>query len=131
MERMLHHLSLAVSSLERSSRFYDAVLGVLGCLRAWTAAGEIGYGRKAGEDEFAIKAVTAVPTPSARLHVAFGAPSRKAVDAFHAAALANGGRDDGAPGLRPHYAPGYYAAFVLDPDGYRIEAVINGPAEEP
>lgn len=66
-----------------------------------------------------------VPTPT---HIAFRAPNRAAVDAFHAAALAAGGKDNGPPGLRPHHHPGYYGAFVLDPDGYNIEAVCHEPA---
>jgi len=63
--------------------------------------------------------------PGEGFHLAFTASDRAAVDAFHAAALRHGGADNGPPGLRPHYGPGYYAAFVIDPDGYRIEAVIN------
>ncbi|HET9578618.1 MAG TPA: VOC family protein [Usitatibacter sp.] len=124
---MLHHLSFAVSDLQRSAAFYDAVLGALGYTRAWASAREIGYGVGGAEDKFAIK-LRGVPVaaPSPGFHLAFAAPSREAVDAFHAAALARGGRDDGAPGLRPHYGPGYYAAFVIDPDGYRIEAVVGG-----
>ena len=67
-----------------------------------------------------------VNAPGPGFHLAFAAPSREAVDAFHRAALASGGRDNGPPGLRPQYAPDYYAAFVFDPDGYWIEAVIHG-----
>lgn len=124
---MLHHLSFAVSHLARAAAFYDAVLAALGYRRVWTGEREIGYGTRDGEDRFAIKfRSAAVAAPGAGFHVAFAAPTRDAVDAFHAAALAAGGRDDGAPGLRPHYGPAYYAAFVIDPDGYRLEAVING-----
>ena len=123
---MLHHLSLAVSDLQRSAAFYDAVLDVLGYRRAWSGENEIGYGVAAGEDKFAIKSRGAsVSAPSAGTHIAFAAPSREAVVAFHEQALRHGGRDDGAPGLRPQYGPDYYAAFVVDPDGYRIEAVIS------
>jgi catechol 2,3-dioxygenase-like lactoylglutathione lyase family enzyme len=128
---MLHHLSFAVSNLERAAKFYDPVLGALGYVRVWTAADAVGYGREEGEDQFAIKAAGQVQTPSARFHVAFAAASRRSVDEFHRVALEQGGADDGAPGLRPHYGAHYYAAFVLDPDGYRIEAVITSPAEEP
>jgi catechol 2,3-dioxygenase-like lactoylglutathione lyase family enzyme len=128
---MLHHVSFAVSDLRRSARFYDAALGTLGYVRAWTAVDAVGYGRSAGEDQFAIKAAGTVHAPSGRFHVAFAAPSRKCVDAFHRMALEQGGVDNGAPGPRPHYGPHYYAAFVLDPDGYPIEAVITSPAEAP
>lgn len=128
---MLHHLSFAVSNLERAAKFYDAVLGALGYARVWTAPDAVGYGRDAGEDKFAIKAATAARAPSPGFHVAFAAPSRKSVEAFYTMALAQGGADNGAPGLRPHYGPHYYAAFVLDPDGYRIEAVITSPAAAP
>jgi len=103
------------------------VLGALGYRRAWSGEREIGYGLADGEDRFAIKRRgPEVAVPGAGFHLAFAAPDRGSVDAFHAAALRLGARDDGAPGLRPHYGPDYYAAFVIDPDGYRIEAVIDG-----
>jgi catechol 2,3-dioxygenase-like lactoylglutathione lyase family enzyme len=87
----------------------------------------IGYGIAGGEDSFAIKwrtegAIAAGPG----FHVAFSAPSRQAVDGFHREALQHGGIDNGPAGLRPEYGPNYYAAFVIDPDGFRVEAVING-----
>ena len=123
---MLHHVSFAVADLHRSAIFYDAALSTLGYVRVWTNETAIGYGLPGGGDKFAIKVrgpATAVPGPG--FHLAFSAPSREAVGAFHRAALAHGGSDNGAPGLRPHYGPDYYAAFVFDPDGYRIEAVLN------
>lgn len=129
---MLHHLSLPVSDLLRAQRFYDAALGALGFVRVWTdLAGPfdtqaIGYGLPGGGDKLALKGCSsglAVPGPG--FHLALAAESREAVDRFHAAALQHGGTDNGPPGLRPHYGPHYYAAFVLDPDGYRLEAVIN------
>jgi catechol 2,3-dioxygenase-like lactoylglutathione lyase family enzyme len=123
---MLHHLSLGVANLERASAFYDAVLAALGYVRVWSDATAVGYGPLSGGDKLAIKlvgAVVAVPGP--RFHVAFAAPSRKAVEDFHAQALEHGGRDNGTPGLRPEYGENYYAAFVFDPDGHPIEAVIN------
>ena len=125
---MLHHLSFAVADLGRSAAFYDAVLAALGYERVWTDKNAIGYGLAGGGDKFAIKqgAQGAVPGPG--FHVAFAAPSRDAVQRFHEQALAHGGADNGAPGLRPHYGEHYYAAFVVDPDGYRIEGVINAPA---
>ena len=124
---MLHHLSFAVSDLYRSSAFYDAVLATLGQVRVWTSSDAVGYGVPGEGDKFAIKAVLSPPVAISdkRFHVAFAAASRAAVDAFHAAAILHGGTDNGTPGLRPHYGPAYYAAFVIDPDGYRIEAVLN------
>ena len=123
---MLHHLSFAVSDLERAAAFYDAALAPLGYVRVWTAPDAIGYGLPGGGDQFAIKTCSeGVSAPSPGFHLAFAAPSREAVDRFHAAALLHGGRCNGAPGLRPRYGPTYYAAFVIDPDGYRIEAVIH------
>jgi catechol 2,3-dioxygenase-like lactoylglutathione lyase family enzyme len=124
---MLHHLSLVVADLKRSAAFYDAAMGALGYVRVWTDDTAIGYGQVAGEDKLAIKQRSDARPPGAGFHVAFAAPSREAVDAFHAAAMAHGARDNGAPGLRPHYGPNYYAAFVFDPDGYAVEAVINDP----
>ena len=124
---LLHHISFAVADLARSAAFYDATLAALGYARVWTHETAIGYGLPGGGDQFAIKVrgkETTVPGPG--FHLAFAAQSREAVAAFHRAALANGGRDNGPPGLRPQYAPDYYAAFVFDPDGYRIEAVIHG-----
>ncbi|HEY9104794.1 VOC family protein [Chitinimonas sp.] len=129
---MLHHLSFGVADIDRAAAFYDATLAALGYGRVWEDIedGEpdsaVGYGLETGKDLFAIKQRgTAASPPGAGFHLAFTAPSREAVDRFHTAALAHGGQDNGAPGLRPDYGPHYYAAFVIDPDGYRIEAVIN------
>jgi catechol 2,3-dioxygenase-like lactoylglutathione lyase family enzyme len=123
---MLHHLSLGVANLERAAAFYDPVLAALGYVRVWSDATAIGYGPVGGGDNLAIKLVGAeVAVPGPRFHVAFAAPSRKAVEAFHTEALKHGGRDNGAPGLRPAYGENYYAAFVIDLDGHPIEAVIN------
>lgn len=125
---MLHHLSLSVSDLATSAAFYDAILGALGYVRVCAGPDFVGWGLEPGKDKFAIKLRAAnVTAPSAGFHAAFSAENHEAVDAFHAAALEHGGADKGAPGLRPHYGPHYYAAFVIDPDGYRIEAVINEP----
>jgi catechol 2,3-dioxygenase-like lactoylglutathione lyase family enzyme len=124
---MLHHISFAVADLARSASFYDATLAPLGYARAWTHETAIGYGPPGEGDRFAIKVRgKEITVPGPGFHLAFAAPSREAVAAFHRAALASGGRDNGPPGLRPQYAPDYYAAFVFDPDGYRIEAVIHG-----
>lgn len=122
---MLHHLSFGVTDLARSAAFYDAALDALGYVRVWSVERAIGYGRAGGGDRFAIKLTTEVALPEQGFHLAFAASSRAAVDAFHAAAVASGGTDNGPPGLRPHYGPDYYAAFVIDPDGYPLEAVFK------
>ncbi|MBB3655542.1 catechol 2,3-dioxygenase-like lactoylglutathione lyase family enzyme [Rhizobium sp. BK650] len=129
---MLHHASFGVVDIEHSARFYDAALGALGYVRVWEdiRPGEeeqaVGYGVPGGGDKLAIKSVEArQAAPGAGFHLAFAAPDRQSVIDFHAAALAHGGVDNGAPGLRQHYGPNYFAAFVVDPDGYRIEAVFN------
>lgn len=121
---MLHHLSLGVSNLQRAASFYDAALAALGYVRVWSDATAIGYGPAGEGDKLAIKlAGTGVVVPGPRFHIAFAAPSRKAVQDFHAEAIKHGGRDNGTPGLRPAYGERYYAAFVIDPDGHPIEAV--------
>jgi catechol 2,3-dioxygenase-like lactoylglutathione lyase family enzyme len=93
----------------------------------WTDETAVGYGMRDGEDKFALKLQGAgARAPGPGFHLAFAAPSREAVVEFHRAALLHGGSDNGAPGLRPHYGPDYFAAFVIDPDGHRIEAVFKG-----
>ena len=131
---MLHHLSFGVADLRRSAAFYDAALGALGFVRVWSdfegGANDqaVGYGRPGGGDKFAIKQRTASPIVAPEgFHLAFAAESHEAIHHFHAAAVANGGTDNGGPGPRPHYGPNYYAAFVIDPDGYHVEAVMNAP----
>jgi len=129
---MLHHISIGVLDIESAAAFYDRVLAPLGYVRVWSdlRPGEegqaVGYGLPGGGDELALKQVPRTGTPDLPgFHIAFAAETREAVAAFHAAAVAAGGRDNGAPGLREHYGPGYYAAFVMDPEGYRIEAVCK------
>ena len=126
---MLDHISLGVTDLARSRRFYDAVLSPLGLVRTvdFESRGS-DYGAMAGQlgVEFTITAEAGV-APLRGMHVCFRAPDRASVRAFHGAALAAGGRDDGGPGLRARYHPDYYAAFVTDPDGHRIEAVCHAP----
>jgi catechol 2,3-dioxygenase-like lactoylglutathione lyase family enzyme len=127
---MLDHVSLGVSDLELSRRFYDAALKPLWLTRIVDFAGRgSDYGAAPGSlgVEFTITREAGVKTPIAGLHLCFRAPDRAAVRTFHAAALVAGGRDDGAPGLRPQYHADYYGAFVLDPDGHRIEAVCHAP----
>lgn len=130
---MLHHISLGAVDIERAVRFYDAALKPLGYVRVWTdlRPGEsgqaVGYGPAGSGDKLAIKQVSG-PIPSLPgFHVALTASSRASVAAFHAAALAAGGTDNGPPGLRPDYAPNYFAAFVVDPEGHRLEAVCKTP----
>ena len=119
---MLDHVSIGVKDIEASKRFYDATLKPLGYVSKYAKGTDAGYGKDAiqlwlGQTDKPVKEDMA-----SGLHFCFVAPTRKSVDAFHAAALKAGGRDNGKPGLRPNYGPTYYAAFVIDPDGYRIEA---------
>jgi catechol 2,3-dioxygenase-like lactoylglutathione lyase family enzyme len=127
--RMLHHLSLAVADLARSGAFYDAALSSLGYARVGADEWGMGYGAPGGgksNDQFAIRLKPGgVIAPGEEFHIAFTAPSREAVAAFYKAALEHGGKDNGGSGLHPEYGKNYFAAFVFDPDGYRIEAVIN------
>lgn len=119
---MIDHVSIGVRDVAKAKRFYDAALKPLGYECLSEADGSLGYGR--GTVTFWIS-TTERPVPpdmKSGLHFCFTAPTPRGVDAFHAAALGAGGRDNGAPGLRADYGPGYYAAFVIDPDGYRIEA---------
>lgn len=119
---MFDHLSLPVTDIPRARRFYDAVLGALAIPRVWAEDRALGYGsRDTGAAYLTLRLAAAASPPAA--HTAFRASSRDAVRAFHAAGLAQGGTCDGPPGPRPHYGPTYYAAFLLDPDGNRIEAV--------
>ena len=127
---MIAHISIGVRDLVTSKRFYDAVLEPLGykCLRAAKTLLGYGYGRDS-ISFWIFQAERPVPADEkSGLHFCFAAPDTAAVDAFHSAAMPSGGHDNGAPGLRPIYGPDYYAAFIIDPDGYRIEAYY-GPAE--
>lgn len=119
---MFNHISIGVADITRARAFYDACLASLGYRCLATEDGAFGYG--AGRPAFWIAEVASPvkADPLSGLHICFDAPSRSAVDTFHAAALAAGAGDNGKPGLRERYGPSYYAAFVIDPDGYRIEA---------
>ena len=128
---MLDHIGLAVADLTRSKAFYVAALAPLGygLVKDFTAEmtggdAHAGFGPE-WRPQFWIGTGEAL---TGRLHVAFAAKDRAAVRAFHAAALAAGGRDNGAPGLREIYHPDYFGAFVLDPDGHNVEAVCHAPA---
>jgi catechol 2,3-dioxygenase-like lactoylglutathione lyase family enzyme len=125
---MLHHISLGVRNLALSGAFYDAALGALGFRRVFEDATAIGYGLVDGSDLLCLKLCPDSSPPGAGFHLAFSAPSREALHAFHERALQIGGSDNGAPGLRPHYGANYYAAFLVDPDGHRIEAVCKAAA---
>jgi catechol 2,3-dioxygenase-like lactoylglutathione lyase family enzyme len=117
--RLLDHVHVRVADLEASKRFYSAVLAAVG--RELTRESEEAF----NADELY---VTADNTPTTGLHIAFQAYDRETVQRFHEAGLAAGGRDNGAPGERP-YHPGYYSAYILDPDGNNVEAVYHGPAK--
>lgn len=128
---MLDHIGFVVSDYDRAKRFYQAALAPLGIALLFEVTAEqtgaeahAGFGTP-GKSFFWIGTGE---RPSHSLHAAFAAPDRAAVDAFHRAALAAGGTDNGAPGLRPHYSPDYYGAFVHDADGNNIEAVCRTPA---
>lgn len=126
---MLDHVSITVSDLPRAARFYDAVMAALRVPCVWREPDAIGYGLRSNEDDdsrtyLTIRA-TGAPIGADGRHWCFRAPDREAVRDFHAAGLAHGGTDDGAPGLRPHYHARYFAAFLLDPDGNRVEAACH------
>jgi catechol 2,3-dioxygenase-like lactoylglutathione lyase family enzyme len=120
---MIDHISVGVSDLERAARFYEATLAALGLSRLVTRPVTIGFGKNYPEFWINLRAGMAQVSTESGSHVCLRAKSTAEVDEFHAAALKAGGLSDGAPGLRPHDRVRYYAAFVLDPDGNRIEAV--------
>lgn len=120
---MLGHLSFGVRDLVRAGKFYDAVLAPLGWIRLWDSPDGLGFGPPGGGEKLNLFPHPEAHAPGPGFHLAFDASDRDAVDAFHAAAMDTGGADRGPPGLRPDYGAAYYAAFVTDPDGYRLEAV--------
>ena len=131
--QLLDHVSIAVNDLDRARPFYDAVLAALDCAKVYDRPQALGYGQRCGPDDgdhtfLAVYQATDCSANDKR-HWCFKAASRAAVDAFHRAALAHGGVCDGAPGLRPHYHAAYYAAFVKDPEGHRLEAVCHASGE--
>jgi catechol 2,3-dioxygenase-like lactoylglutathione lyase family enzyme len=126
MSSVIDHVAVAVADLARSRRFYAQALAPLGFTEQgpWSdEAREIAFGGE-GSNDFAISDRYRT---GGTVHIAFRAETREAVDAFHAAALAAGGRDNGAPGFRREYARDYYGAFALDPDGHNVEAVWHAP----
>jgi catechol 2,3-dioxygenase-like lactoylglutathione lyase family enzyme len=120
---MIDHVSVGVSDLDRSARFYEATLAALGLTRLVTRPATIGFGKNYPEFWINLRAGMPPVAEGSGAHICLRAKSSGEVDAFHAAALSAGGRSDGAPGLRPHDRVRYYAAFVIDPDGNRVEAV--------
>lgn len=134
---MIDHLGISPTDIEKARRFYDAALRPLGivCVMEVTpeqTGGYHGVGYGSGHKPFfwlSSDSRRPMPAPACGTgtHLAFAAENRAAVDAFHAAALAAGGLDNGPPGIRPHYHPAYYAAFVLGPDGVNVEAVCQRP----
>jgi catechol 2,3-dioxygenase-like lactoylglutathione lyase family enzyme len=124
---MIDHIGIAFADLPGAKVFYHAALAPLGyeVLMEFAHEGKqfIGFGAGGKPDLWLEQGQTTAP----RLHLAFHAKTRAIVDAFYRAALAAGGRDNGAPGLRPHYHPNYYGAFVLDPEGHNVEAVCHDP----
>ncbi|TLX14404.1 VOC family protein [Rhizobium sp. MHM7A] len=122
---MIDHITIAVSDLERSKAFYESALEPLG-YRCAFGKESVFWAFDVGGSLFEIQRTDEKP-PLTRLHVAFRVRDRAEVAAFYQAALQAGARDNGAPGPRPEYAGNYYACFVLDPDGYNIEAMINEP----
>lgn len=119
---MLNHVSIGVRDIAKTRKFYDAALKPLGYTCLSEGAESLGYGKEAVVLWISVTASPVKADPKSGLHFCFDAPSRKSVDSFHAAALKAGGKDNGEPGLRKDYGPNYYAAFVIDPDGYRLEA---------
>jgi catechol 2,3-dioxygenase-like lactoylglutathione lyase family enzyme len=123
---MFSHITLGSADIDRSRAFYEPVMATLGIDQPFKREGGLIFGDLAGQKLFVGSPFDGgAPSPGNGPHAAFLAPDRAAVDAFHAAALANGGSDEGAPGLRPHYHANYYGAYVRDPDGNKLQAVCH------
>ena len=120
---MLHHVSLPVANLDASKALYDAAMESIGYRCVFSDDTAVGYGIEDGKDKLCLKLNPKASAASEGFHLAFAAPSQQAVDDFHAAALNHGAQDNGGPGLRTYYGPNYYAAFIIDVDGHRLEAV--------
>ncbi len=119
---MFDHVSIGVADIARTKKFYDAALTPLGSTRLSDGETSLGYGDKSVALWLGVAKQPVKPDTESGLHFCFLAKDRAAVDAFHAAVLKAGGKDNGKPGLRADYGVNYYAAFAIDPDGYRVEA---------
>jgi catechol 2,3-dioxygenase-like lactoylglutathione lyase family enzyme len=120
------HVTLGTNDIEKAEKFYDAIMAVLGHPVLFKGGRVAAYGEPAGEKVFIVPPFDKKEARAGNgVHVAFKVDSRATVDAFYAAALANGGTDEGPPGLRAHYHPNYYGAYVRDPDGNKIQAVCH------
>ncbi len=128
----LDHISLGVTDVQRSAAFFDSVLAPLGYVRLWSDADAAGFGVPGTDEAFAIKLdASGNIAANARTHIAFHAATREAVVSFYEAAMDRGAATDGVPELHPMYGEGYFAAFVFDPDGYRLEAVCHEHTMQP
>ena len=123
---MYSHITLGTNDFARAARFFDAVMPALGIPSLLRTDDPLAFGELAGPKPFILSPFDGgTATPGNDVHAAFLAPSRSAVDAFHATATASGGTDEGAPGLRPQYHPSYHGAYVRDPDGAKLQAVCH------
>ena len=123
---MFSHVTIGTNDLERAAAFYDEVMKALGHERFYAGDGLMGYGKADGDQTWVVNPYDGEPaTVGNGTHIAFLARDRASVNAFHAAAMSNGGSDEGVPGLRPHYHENYYGAYVRDPDGNKLQAVCH------
>jgi catechol 2,3-dioxygenase-like lactoylglutathione lyase family enzyme len=128
---MFSHITLGTNDLERSRRFYEPVMAALGIGQPFDLPNTLVFGEMAGQKLFIVSPFDGGTASTGNgTHAAFLASSRAVVDIFHAAALANGGTDEGAPGLRPHYHANYYGAYVRDPDGNKLQAVCHSRSDD-
>ena len=124
---MIDHVSIGVADVDAAGEFYDAALSPLGYDRYVENEAMIGYTSETGDSAFFLRRDDGSQSPSSGSHIAFAAPDRTAVNEFYHTAVDAGAADDGEPGVRPEYSENYYAAYVVDPHGYRIEAVTRQP----
>lgn len=126
---LLDHVSIGVADMGAARPFYDAIMAALGATKVYDRSNALGYGERCNAHDTVSTCLAIYPDPSEiaqnKRHWCFKAASREQVQAFYVAGLANGGRSNGAPGLRPQYHPDYYAAFLLDPSGNLVEAVCH------
>ena len=128
---MFSHITLGTQSLDRARQFYEPVMRTLGISSPFELPGTLVFGSLTGPKLFIVSPFDGQPASVGNgSHVALSALDRATVDAFHATALAHSGTDEGAPGLRPHYHANYYAAYVRDPDGNKLQAVCHRPGDD-